>query len=295
MELYQLRTFMIVAEEKSITRAAKRLFTTPPSISAHIKTLEDEWNVVLFRRTPKGMEITEKGEILRRKAEATLLAAQDLSNHATQLLECLMGSLRVGLNTSATFLRIPQIIEYFQDHQPGVELRFNVRAPGEVIEDLKNQSLDAGFIFGPPVDQTITAHWLANTELAIAGPKKWEAQMVEEDWQTAAKLPWISSNSYCPFQVITDQLFRSRGLEYRRLIHTDDDRTKIELIGAGLGVALLEKTEAARAAATGSAFIWRTEPIRCDLFFARLSNRGRDPLIRALQAGVMSVWGAAAA
>ncbi|HEY6334150.1 MAG TPA: LysR family transcriptional regulator [Blastocatellia bacterium] len=42
MDLYQLRTFLIVAEEKTITRAAKRLFTTPPSISAHIRTLEDE-------------------------------------------------------------------------------------------------------------------------------------------------------------------------------------------------------------------------------------------------------------
>src|ERR1700730_1893012 len=113
MELYQLRTFLIVAEEGSITRAAKRLFTTPPSISAHIKMLEDEWSVILFRRTAKGMEITEKGEILRTKAEATLLAAQDLSNHATELLECLMGSLRIGLTASATFLRIPRIVKYF--------------------------------------------------------------------------------------------------------------------------------------------------------------------------------------
>src|SRR5690348_11314199 len=105
MELYQLRTFLVVAEEKSITRAAKRLFTTPPSISAHIKMLEDEWNVSLFRRTAKGMEITEKGELLRRKAEVTLLSAQDLANHATELLGCLMGSLRIGLSSSATFLR----------------------------------------------------------------------------------------------------------------------------------------------------------------------------------------------
>src|SRR5215470_5029052 len=45
---------------QQITRAAKRLFSTPPSISAHIKMLEDEWNAVLFRRTPRGMEITEK-------------------------------------------------------------------------------------------------------------------------------------------------------------------------------------------------------------------------------------------
>jgi DNA-binding transcriptional LysR family regulator len=85
MEFYQLRTFLVVAAEKSVTRAARRLYATPPSISSHIKALEDEWNVKLFRRTGTGMEITEKGRELLSKAEATLLAAQDLSNHATDL------------------------------------------------------------------------------------------------------------------------------------------------------------------------------------------------------------------
>ena len=294
MELYQLRTFLIVAEEKNITRAAKRLFTTPPSISAHIKMLEDEWNVILFRRTAKGMEITEKGEILRRKAEGTLLAAQDLSNHATELLECLMGSLRVGLVASATFLRIPQIIKHLQEHQPGVELRFSHSMSGEVMDDLKNQSLDAGFIFGPPVDEAIRGHWLTNGELVVAAPKEWQAQMIENDWQSMANLPWISSDCYCPFQAITDQLFKDRNLKCHSITQTDNERTKIELISAGLGIALLEKTEAEEAAATGNIFIWRTEPVRCDLFFTHLSARGQDPLIRVLQATVIDAWGISA-
>ncbi len=67
MELYQLRTFVIVAEEENLTRAAKRLYMTPPSVSAHIKTLEEELNVQLFERTPKGMEITEQGKLLKAK------------------------------------------------------------------------------------------------------------------------------------------------------------------------------------------------------------------------------------
>ena len=290
MELYQLRTFLIVAEEKGITRAAKRLFTTPPSISAHIKMLEDEWNVTLFRRTARGMEITEKGELLRQKAEATLLAAQDLSNHATQLGEFLMGSLRVGLNSSAIFLRVPQIIEDLQEHQPGVELRLINRDSAKALEDLNDGSLDAGFIFGLPEDKTITTIWLDNTELAIAAPKEWEGQMAEGDWQAVSQLQWISSDNYCSFQAITDRLFQDRGLRYRQLLLTNDDRTKIDLIGSGLGVSLVERTDAEAAMAAGDVFIWPTEPITCDLFFAHQTSRGQDPLIRALKAIVMDVW-----
>jgi len=62
MELYQLKTFVTVAEEGHLTRAAERLFTSQPAISAHIKSLEEELGVTLFHRTPKGMQLTTEGE-----------------------------------------------------------------------------------------------------------------------------------------------------------------------------------------------------------------------------------------
>jgi DNA-binding transcriptional LysR family regulator len=54
MELTHLHTFITVAEEKSITRAARRLFTTPSAVSMHIKALEDELNIQLFVRRRNG-------------------------------------------------------------------------------------------------------------------------------------------------------------------------------------------------------------------------------------------------
>ena len=70
MELTHLRTFVIVAEEKSISQAARRLFTTPSSISVQIKALEDELGVQLFIRNARGMQITDKGDVLLLKANS---------------------------------------------------------------------------------------------------------------------------------------------------------------------------------------------------------------------------------
>jgi len=290
VELYQLRTFLIVAEEKSITRAAKRLFTTPPSVSAHIKALEDEWNVSLFRRTPKGMEITEKGALLRRKAEETILAAQDLANHATELLDSLMGSLRVGLCSSATFLRIPQLFEYFQSNHPGVEFQLLGKASGQAIGEVEENALDAAFVFGTVSDPSIAIHKLGSCEVVVACPKQWESKVVGADWASLAALPWIYADMYCAFQIITDQMFLARGLKCQRLVETDSERAKLDLITAGIGIALLEKTEADEAVRAGKAIIWPTDVIKCDLAFIYSSKRNQDPLIASLRNAVLNIW-----
>ena len=62
MEFYHLRSFVAVAQTGNLTQAAKRLYTTPPAISAHIKTLEEELSNPLFIRSSKGMSLTDKGQ-----------------------------------------------------------------------------------------------------------------------------------------------------------------------------------------------------------------------------------------
>lgn len=290
MDLYQLRTFLVVAAEKSITRAAQRLFTTPPSVSGHIKALEDEWGVALFRRTAKGMEITAKGEQLRLKAEATLLAAQDLANHATDLQGYLMGALRIGVNTSADALRVPKLVEHLQNRCPGVELRLVQGASARIVDDLERGLLDAGFIFGRASAEKIGSHHLMVAELVVTAPKAWESDIRGATWEKVAELPWIRSGGSCPFQLTVDKLFAERGLQQRCAVGTDDDATRAELVGAGVGIALMEQWDAQRAVDRGIAVVWKTESIQCDLSFAYLLSRKEDPLVRALRMAVLDVW-----
>lgn len=289
MELYQQRTFVVVAAEQSVTRAARRLFTTPPSISGHIKALEDEWNVILFRRTTSGMEITEKGRELRAKAEATLLAAQDLSNHATDLQDYLLGTIAIGVNCALDRLHVPQLIERMRTACPGVDLRIVQGASGRIAEDIERESLDAGFIFGPGLPALIT-HRLATVDLLVVAPTEWRSKLLGASWAAVAELPWIHSGGLCPFQVMIDEIFAARGLVQRKGVSADDDHTRVELVSAGMGLALLEKSDALRAVETGHAFVWPCESIQSNLSFAYLAARKNDPLIRALRMAVASEW-----
>lgn len=290
MELNHLQTFIVVAEEENVTRAAERLYMTPSSVSAHIKALEDELNVMLFLRKPQGMEITEHGNIMRAKAESILRGVQDMLSLSTKLQTSLTGSIRIGLNMGTKFLRMANLIWNMQDCYPHVDLTFEASSTGRIIPALKKRSLDAGFIFGPVPDDTFVAHSLCTAELAVAAPSTWQLQVASAGWQDLAQLPWIASDTYCPFQAIVEKTFRRQHLVYQQVMKSDDDATKRALVSAGFGLALLEKTEAEEAVQEGKITIWNGRSFECELSWVYLKTRCDDPLIKALTAEVLKVW-----
>jgi len=291
MELLHLRTFVIVADEASVTKAAQRLYMTPPTVSGHIKALEDELNVILFVRTPKGMKLTAKGELLRDKAEKTLYAAQDLVNHATELQAYLIGEIKFGLNATPEFLRIAELVLALDDVFPGVNLNCMTASSGKIATNLHNHTFDAGYIFGSSPSPEITTHYLKDVELVIALPHSLLVEKVDQSWSDMAQLPWIYSDHYCPFQKIVDDLFEKHNLTITQKVLTNDESTKLDLVRKGVGAALLLADECQQAQAKGEITVWKTDPMQCELNLAYLSSRETDPLISALITCVLDIWG----
>jgi DNA-binding transcriptional LysR family regulator len=291
MELYQLNTFVIVAEEKNITRAAQRLFTTPSSVSMHIKALEDELDVQLFVRTSRGVEITEVGRVLCEKAQQTLFAAHDVISSAAKVREQLGGQVRLALNASPAFLRIPALVTQLQRLYPGIEIDLVNSSSGDIVRDLRRETVDLGFMYGDIQDASVAVYPLAEAELVIAAPLAWEKRLNDASWDEIAHLPWIDTGHDCPFQPLIDGLFTPRGLRYERLVCSKDDRTRRELVAAGLGMSLLERGEAEAAIAQGQPMmVWPGERITCPLALVGMAHRRREPLIDAMTQVVLSMW-----
>lgn len=290
MELNHLKTFIVVAEEKNVTRAAERLYMTPSSVSAHIKALEDELNIMLFVRKPQGMEITEHGNILRARAESIVRGVQDMVDRSAKLQASLTGKVRIGLNAGFKFLRVASLISRMRQSYPKVDLVFASSSTGRTFSSLRERSLDAGFIFGDAPDRFIMTHGLCQADLVVAAPIAWQSQITRAGWKDMALLPWIYPATYCPFYSIVDRTFKREHISYQQAITSDNDTTRLELVSAGIGLALFERTEAEEAAQEGKIAIWQRRPFKCELSWAYLKNRSEDPLINALTEDVLRVW-----
>ncbi len=290
MELYHLRTFVAVAAEQSVTRAAERLYTTPPSVSAHIKALESELKVDLFVRTPRGMRLTQHGELLRAQAEQTLQAADALVQQAATFRDQLSGELRIGLNAAPERLQVPALVAALHARHPQVQLHLVNSVSGQIVEQVRSGALDGGFLFGPAPSGAFATLTLGEVDLVVAAPRRWEPQLRSGRWLDIAALAWIASTVYCPFEAVSDTLFAQHGVTPRKIAMTDDGPTKVDLIRAGVGAAVLEESEARSAAASGDVLLWSPQPLRCPLNFVWLQPRDPEPALLALRRALGDLW-----
>ena len=143
MELRHLTYFVAVAEERSFTRAAERLWVAQPGLSTQIRRLEAELGVQLLERHPRGVEPTAAGELLLERARAALAAAEVARNTGHDLQAGLVGSIRVGLATGAAWGEAPALLQAFARERPDVEVTVFEAYAGALLRDLRDGRLHA--------------------------------------------------------------------------------------------------------------------------------------------------------
>ncbi|WP_343683276.1 LysR family transcriptional regulator [Acinetobacter baylyi] len=150
MELRHIRYFLVVAEEKSFTRAAARLGISQPPLSMQIKNLEDEIGTELFYRSAQGTELTPAGKaflvsvqpIQERVAEAVQLAQQVANGES--------GQLRLGFTgTSMLNLILPKSIRLFQHQYPKIRLKLEEANSLLLMDRLLDDRLDIALVRPP--------------------------------------------------------------------------------------------------------------------------------------------------
>ena len=153
MELRHFRYFITVAEEGHITRAAERLGMQQPPLSQQIRALERELDVQLFRRKPRGVELTDAGRALLADARAILAQIDHAFASTRRTARGEQGRITIGFTSSAPFHPfVPRVIRAFREGFPLISLTLEESGTTELIQDLREERVDAAFIRTPVAD-----------------------------------------------------------------------------------------------------------------------------------------------
>lgn len=159
MDLRLLRYFLVVAEELHVTRAAARLGIQQAPLSQQIKLFERTLGAQLFRRKPRGVELTEAGLALRKEATAIFASVDRAVDTVGRVARGEQGEIRIGLTTSACFHPFPpQAIRTWRHANPQLNIQFEQNSTPALIERLQTGRVDAAFIrtaLGQPSGVTV--------------------------------------------------------------------------------------------------------------------------------------------
>lgn len=290
MDLQHLRSFVAVAEEGHLTRASDRLFTSQPAISAQIKALEEELGVTLFNRTPRGMELTPHGERLLLQARQVLTDSEDLLRQARQIRDHLLGSLSIGLNTDAEYLRVPALHGQLRDLHPQLELQFLPGSSVDHVAAVRVGKLDAAFISGTCDDGRIESLELDRTRLHIAAPAGWREQMDTVSIDSLARHPWVQTSPTCIHFKLVESLFEQHGCAPPSSLIVDQEDALVSLVRSGAGLGVLREDELERYEGDDSLYRLPVDLPTLPLQMIWLERNRDRPAIRALREVLTEVW-----
>ena len=145
MNIRILRQFITVAEEKNITKAAARIHIEQAPLSLAIKRLEKELGFDLLIRNSKGIKLTEAGLHFLGCAKDAVKTIDSGISASRHMSAGLLGRIRIGFVTSASYELLPRIIQVFRKKFPNVDLTLKQMTNEELIRNLASENLD--FIF----------------------------------------------------------------------------------------------------------------------------------------------------
>jgi len=290
MELYQLRTFAMVADEGNLTRASKRLHTSQPAVSAHIKALEDELGVSLFIRTPKGMVLTPDGVKLREHAGSVLSSVAEMEREAGQMRGVLRGTLRIGINAEPEMLQVAELFAEMRSQHPDLHLHLLQAMTGEVLDKLEEGELDAGFMYGEVESERIFFTELRQLEMVVAGARHLQGEFDAASAQELGTYPWIITPEDCPFHTISSRFFKRHGFEPQHAALIDDESIIKVMVKNGMGLSLLLRQEAMAGMPEERLAIWDKEELRLQLSIGCLQRRREEPMLQTLFSILSRIW-----
>jgi LysR family transcriptional regulator, nitrogen assimilation regulatory protein len=170
MDTHRLKYFLRIAEEGSMTRAATVLGIAQPALSRQVRLLEEDLGVTLFRRTRRGVELTEEGERLRASTAAPLRQLELAVQYAGSPMAHIERGLLLGMPPSTVAVLTAPLMASLSAAFPKVSFQVTVANTDQLVEGMLKGAIDLAVVNPVPDDRLFYRDLLVEDLVAVGGP-----------------------------------------------------------------------------------------------------------------------------
>ncbi|MGY2052052.1 LysR family transcriptional regulator [Methylobacterium sp. JK268] len=293
MDLRQLRYFVAIVEQGSLSRAAQTLRVAQPALSQHLRNMEEELGVVLLHRGSRGALPTPAGTRLLALARTIIAEFATMRDVVRGEDDLPSGTVHLGLSGTVSELLGVPLIEAVRSRYPGIQLRVREAMSGFVLDWLRKGDLDLAVVYGVADPRGLTVRPVLTEDLCLIGAPALRGVLAGEGEEIplrrAAALPLMLPSPAQGLRAVIDAAATQADLVLSPEIEVDSYAQLKLLAVRGLGFGILPEANVQQPVASGVLTRWRLvdPPIRREVCLAHPAER---PLSAAARAVVETAW-----
>jgi len=226
-----LRTFLAVAETSSFTLAAQRLGISQPTVSQHVRRLEQASGRLLVARDTRDVSLTDNGDAMAGFARTILAAHSAADDYFSG--SAMKGKLRFGAADDLAITQLPRILRHFRQLYPQINLELTVDQSAPLFRKLHAGSLDLIFIKQKP--ETTDGTVVRRDQLVWVGQEKTIVEL-------GAPVPLITYQGTTVSRTSAIEALEQAGRRWRITCNTREVNGLLAAVRAGLGVAVFPRS-----------------------------------------------------
>ena len=291
MNLNHLAVFHAVAEEGGVSRGAERLCVSQPAVSKQVRELEAALGLKLFDRLPRGVRLTQAGEVLAGHARRLFAVEADAERAIAELKGLSRGSLRVGASLTIGVYLLPEILGAYRKLHPGIDLELEIANTQVIQQKLRENALDValteGFVeTGEPKNELddLEAEIFHRDELVAVVPPG--HRLLSEEVVTAAQFcaePFLMRETGSGTREVVERALAQVKVVVHPTMSLGSTEAIKRAVTAGLGVAIISRLALSTELAAGLLQVVALSNLRIErpLHIVRLRGKSESHAARA--------------
>lgn len=297
--LKQIHTFLEVARQRSVSKAAERLFVTQPAVSMQIRQLEDAFGLALLEPAGRNIRLTHAGEAFLVHAQAAMGQLKDLEAQMAEHVGLSQGRIDLAVVSTAKYF-IPMLLVRFGKLFPGIQVQLQIDNRVNVLGLLARNDADLVVMGRAPSDLDCLATPFATNPLTIvAAPEHALVRRKNLPFSALADYPFVVREQGSGTRAAMERLFAQHQTALKVKMEMPSNETIKQAVMAGMGLSFLSMRTVRHELASGHIALVDIEgmPQIGHWYITHLSQKKLSPAARSFKdflieqgSGLMDSW-----
>lgn len=236
--LNQLRIFLKVVEQKSITKASEELHLTQPAVSIQIKNFQDQFDIPLLEKIGRQIQVTNFGKEVAGSCTVILDEIERVENRKMAYLGHVTGTLRVSVVSTGKYV-MPFFFSEFMEKYPGIQLNMNVTNKSKVVKSIEKNDVDFALVSVLPKGFAIEQIKLMKNQLFLIAKKGKSANATIVSPKDLEGVTLLFRENGSATRMAMEAYLKKQKVQVNRSMELTSNEAVKQAVLAGLGYSIM--------------------------------------------------------